>query len=190
MEVKATKEFLKKFNNVVLNLKAPKNQRNAFGGFNYRSCEDIQEGVKKAIKELKYDDIISYCSDEVVVVGARYYVKATACFTDGENTITAYGYAREPEARTKMDEAQVTGSSSSYARKYALNGLYSIDDTSNEIDARDNTKNPNAKSFDYKTAIANCKSKEELMSIWNAHPELQKVADFTATLTNKKNELN
>lgn len=188
-------EFFKKYVQVVLALKAPKNQKNTFGGFNYRSCEDIQEGIKKTLKDLKIEDCISVCTDEVQVIGGRYYVVATAKFTDGEHEVVAHGYAREPEARSKMDEAQVTGSSSSYARKYALNGLYSIDDTkieaTPEIDAQDNSKKTTSsnRNFDYKMAISACKSTDELVSLWNSHPELQKDVNFTACLGEKKKEL-
>jgi len=114
-------------------LKAPKNQTNTFGGYNYRSCEDILEAVKplleKAMLTLKL-------SDEIVEVGGRVYVKSTAtlydCISETEghiDTISATGYAREELERKGMDASQITGSASSYARKYALNGLFCIDDT-------------------------------------------------------------
>lgn len=109
-------------------LKAPKNQDNLFGGFKYRSCEDILEAVKPLLHRVKAVLVIS---DDIIAAGNRFYVKATATFQDVESQeqVKAFGYAREPDSRPKMDEAQVTGSSSSYARKYALNGLFCIDDT-------------------------------------------------------------
>ncbi len=109
-------------------LKAPKSQRNDFGNFNYRSCEDILEAVKPLLHKA---NAVLMILDDIVTAGNRFYVKATATFQDVESggQVTAWGYAREPENRPKMDEAQVTGSSSSYARKYALNGLFCIDDT-------------------------------------------------------------
>ncbi len=109
-------------------LKAPKNQDNVFGGFKYRSCEDILEAVKPLLHEV---NAVLVISDDIIAAGGRTYVKATATFRDveGGGQVEAFGYAREPESRPKMDEAQVTGSSSSYARKYALNGLFCIDDT-------------------------------------------------------------
>ena len=107
-------------------LKAPKGQENKFGGYRYRSCEDILEAVKPLLAE---NGLALIISDEIAMVGERYYIKATATITDGENSISVTAYAREPESRKGMDEAQVTGSSSSYARKYALNGLFCIDDT-------------------------------------------------------------
>ena len=109
-------------------LKAPKNQHNDFGNYNYRSCEDILEGVKPLLVKVKAALTIS---DEIVNIGSRYYIKATAALHDLESNdvFEISAFAREPENRPKMDEAQVTGSSSSYARKYALNGLFCIDDT-------------------------------------------------------------
>lgn len=107
-------------------LKAPKGQFNKFGGYNYRSCEDILEAVKPlAVAE----DCAVMVSDEVVEVGGRIYVKATASLTGEGDIVSAVGYAREPESRKGMDDSQITGSASSYARKYALNGLFAIDDT-------------------------------------------------------------
>lgn len=108
-------------------LKAPKGQYNKFGKYNYRSCEDIQEAVKPLLLEVK---AILTVEDELLMVGSRYYIKATARFTDVEDgsSIHNTAYARESESRAGMDEAQVTGSCSSYARKYALNGLFCIDD--------------------------------------------------------------
>lgn len=107
-------------------LKAPKGQENKFGGYKYRSCEDILEAVKPLLAE---NGLALTISDEVVMVGERYYVRATATITDGDQSHSVTAQAREPESRKGMDEAQVTGSSSSYARKYALNGLFCIDDT-------------------------------------------------------------
>jgi len=107
-------------------LKAPKNQYNSFGKYNYRSCEDILEGLKPLLVE---HDAVVLLTDEIVLIGDRYYVKAIATFADAANSITTTAYAREDETKKGMDLAQVTGSVSSYARKYALNGLFCIDDT-------------------------------------------------------------
>ena len=109
-------------------LKAPKNQRNNFGGYNYRSAEDIIEAVKPIAHKYGYYLIIS---DEIVEVGGRIYVKATARLQPNEagNIYSATGWAREEETKKGMDGAQITGADSSYARKYALNGLLAIDDT-------------------------------------------------------------
>ena len=109
-------------------LKAPKNQYNSFGKYNYRNCEDILEAVKPLCKDVK---ALVYLTDELVLIGERYYVQAKATFVDVESTekLYAVAYAREEETKKGMDGSQVTGASSSYARKYALNGLFDIDDT-------------------------------------------------------------
>lgn len=118
--------LLQKLLKIQAELKAPKNQYNKFGEFYYRSCEDILSAAKPlCIRE----GILLYVTDEVKMIGERYYVKATASVTDGENTLFAEAYARETESRPKMDAAQLTGAASSYARKYALNGLFCLDDT-------------------------------------------------------------
>lgn len=106
-------------------LKAPKNQRNEFGKYNYRSCEDIFEAVKPILKE---QGLTLRVTDELVFVGERYYIKATAILSDGNEIIENVAYAREEETKKGMDGSQITGASSSYARKYALNGLFLIDD--------------------------------------------------------------
>lgn len=107
-------------------LNAPKNQRNSFGNYNYRSCEDILEAVKPLLKETECTLTIS---DDIVQVSDRIYVKSTATLTtpDGKELSTT-AFAREAESKKGMDESQVTGAASSYARKYALNGLFCIDD--------------------------------------------------------------
>lgn len=111
-------------------LKVPKNQTNTFGGYKYRSCEDIVEAVKPLCQA---NGVTLTLSDEMIAVGDRVYVKATATLslaTPGDlEPISAYGWAREAATKKGMDEAQITGSASSYARKYALNGLLAIDDT-------------------------------------------------------------
>jgi len=108
-------------------LKAPKNQTNDFGKYKYRSCEDILEAVKPLLKEHGLSLVVS---DEIFCVNEkRVYVKATATVNDGEISVSATAYAREPEIKKGMDESQITGAASSYARKFALNGLFAIDDT-------------------------------------------------------------
>lgn len=107
-------------------LKAPKSQRNNFGGYNYRSCEDILEAVKPLLIK---QDLLLTLSDTMVEIGGRVYVKATATVETGEEEITVTAFAREEEEKKGMDGSQITGAASSYARKYALNGLFCIDDT-------------------------------------------------------------
>lgn len=113
---------------VQVKLRAPKSQYNSFGKYSYRSCEDIVEGVKPLLKE---SGVTLLISDDVVLIGERYYIKATATLIDNENGehVSVSALAREPQSRKGMDDSQVTGSSSSYARKYALNGLFCIDDS-------------------------------------------------------------
>ena len=109
-------------------LKAPKGQYNGFGKYKYRSCEDILEALKPILAKHK---ATVFLTDELVMVGDRYYVRATAYFVDIEKgeKIETTAYAREEETKKGMDGSQVTGASSSYARKYALNGMFDIDDT-------------------------------------------------------------
>ena len=119
--------------NIQSELKAPKNQHNNFGNYDYRSCEDILEAIKPLLDKYKLTLTIS---DEIVKIGNRYYVRASAILFDITTnpqeqplTILNVAYAREEEQKKGMDGSQVTGASSSYARKYALNGLFCIDDT-------------------------------------------------------------
>ena len=109
-------------------LKAPKNQKNTFGNYNYRSAEDILESVKPLCKE---HGAVLTVSDSIEMIGDRFYIKATAKLTDIEKleSVENVAYAREELSKKGMDASQVTGATSSYARKYALNGLFAIDDT-------------------------------------------------------------
>ena len=113
---------------IQVSLKAPKGQTNKFGGYKYRSCEDILTAVKPLLSEW---GCVLTITDDVVEVGNRLYVKATAVLSDTETerSLSVSAYARESESKKGMDDAQITGSASSYARKYALNGLFAIDDT-------------------------------------------------------------
>lgn len=109
-------------------LKSPKSQFSKFGNYAYRNCEDILEALKPLLAKVK---AVVNISDEVVLVGERYYIKATVKFIDAEtgDVVEASAMAREEESKKGMDSSQLTGSTSSYARKYALNGLFAIDDT-------------------------------------------------------------
>lgn len=131
---------MKKLVAVQAALKAPKGQFNKFGGYKYRSCEDILEAVKPLLLEQGLQLTIT---DEPVEVGGRIYIKATATVTDGSETAAVSGYAREAETKKGMDESQITGTASSYARKYALNGLFLIDDTK-DADATNDHQKPKA----------------------------------------------
>lgn len=129
---------------IQVELKAPKNQYNKFGRYNYRSTEDILSAVKPLLA--KYGDDLDL-SDEPILIGEWHYIKATATFTDKDQKKTIVtGYAREAERKKGMDESQITGTASSYARKYALNGLFLIDDTkdadSGEYQRQNNGRKP------------------------------------------------
>lgn len=119
---------------IVQNLKAPKNQFNKFGNYKYRNAEDILN----ALKEVLQDEYVTL-NDEIIMCGERYYIKATATLHSCGEEISAVAYARESENKKGMDSAQVTGATSSYARKYALNGLFMIDDVK-DADNEDNSQ--------------------------------------------------
>lgn len=138
-------------------LKAPKNQYNSFGKYHYRSCEDILEGLKPVL--LKHNASL-YIYDSLELIGERYYVKATVTFVDVESgdKIVNTAYARESADKKGMDDSQVTGATSSYARKYALNGLFLIDDTKDaDTDEYQNQQNKPSK----KTTKAETKTDEQ-----------------------------
>lgn len=141
-----SEDIYTKLSHIQNELKAPKNQFNKFGNYKYRSCEDILEALKPLCAKYKATLIIY---DEIVMIGDRYYVKAMAKLYDQETTdyIEAYAFARESQAKKGMDDSQVTGATSSYARKYALNGLFNIDDTkdfdTNEVHQQSNQKQGN-----------------------------------------------
>ena len=111
---------------VQIEFKAPKGQYNSFGKYNYRSAEDILEAVKPILYKFGLTQTIT---DEIVYVGERYYNKATVTVYLGDQSVSVSAFAREPESKKGMDESQITGTASSYARKYALNGMWCIDDT-------------------------------------------------------------
>ena len=131
-------EFIEKIVAIQSELKAPKGQYNSFGKYNYRSCEDILEGVKPLLAK---HGLVLTIQDSIDLIGDRFYVKATATITDGKDEISTSAYARESLDKKGMDASQVTGATSSYARKYALNGLLAIDDTK-DADTMDNSKKP------------------------------------------------
>ena len=133
----AAKTLQQKLIEIQAELKAPKSQYNKFGGYNYRNCEEILEAVKPLCAK---HEIVPLLSDEIVMIGDRFYIKATAKVTDGKDEIATTAYARESKDKKGMDESQITGSASSYARKYALNGLFCIDDTK-DADFMDNSQN-------------------------------------------------
>ncbi len=118
---------LKKLQLIQSGLVVQKLQRNNFGKYNYRSLEDINQALKPLLKE---HGLSVFWSDEIKAIGDRVYIKATCTITDGESSHSVDGWAREPMVKKGMDESQITGTASSYARKYAANGLFLIDDNS------------------------------------------------------------
>lgn len=125
-------------------LKVPKEKFNSYANFKYRSLEDILEAVKPLLKE---QNLLMTISDEPIHIEGRFWIKANVCiqdFANEDNYFEVSGYAREAESKTKMDDAQVTGMASTYARKYALNGLFLIDDNQDPDDLKPEVKKPKA----------------------------------------------
>jgi len=148
-------------------LVAPKGQYNSFGNYKYRSCEDILEAVKPLLQETESTLTLS---DEVMQLGDRYYVKATATLTNDNKSISVSAYARESETKKGMDSAQITGAASSYARKYALNGLFAIDDTkdsdaTNKHDKQSEPKKVSIPEVDNEDGSISESSAKSIMSI-------------------------
>lgn len=150
-------------------LKAPKGQFNSFGKYKYRSAEDILEALKPVLKD---NNCILILSDELVNIGDRYYIKATATLRgqgteNSDESYVSVGYAREEESKKGMDGSQITGASSSYARKYALNGLFLIDDTKDS----DSTNTGNGVDEKIVAKIRNAKTEKELKEIYSSLSE-------------------
>lgn len=180
-------------------LKAPKGQYNKFGGFNYRSCEDILEAVKPLLKER---GLVLLITDDIVQIGERYYVRATVTIYDSEGSyISNSALAREDANKGKMDGSQMTGSASSYARKYALNGLFCIDDTKDadtdeytkaqEAKGKKPTANSQAPAFtdEIRTALAKAQTVQELVETFGRLPQAlrdsNEVKGYCAQLKNE-----
>lgn len=142
-----TAEFLEKVVNLQSEVKVLKSLKNSFGNYTYRNVEQILAEVKPILQKL---GLMLFMSDEVVFIGDRFYIKATVTLTDGANKIESFGFAREADAKKGMDEAQLTGSCSSYARKYALGGLLLLDDNK-DIDSMDNASQTNTKTIKVQT---------------------------------------
>lgn len=178
-------------------LRAPKSQYNGFGKYKYRSAEDILEAVKPLLAE---NNCILTITDEIEMVGARIYVKATCTIVneDGQ-VISTTAYAREAETKSGMDASQITGAASSYARKYALNGLFAIDDNKDsdatnkgQNDEKPNPKQPLATDPDLELAlndIRNAKSVNELIDLHKRWGCFQGNDVFKSALTNRKHML-
>lgn len=177
-------------------LKAPKGQYNSFGKYKYRSCEDILEAVKPLLCKYQCALVIS---DDICMMGDRIYVKATAKLISGSEQIESSAFAREEETKKGQDASQVTGSTSSYARKYALNGLFCIDDTK-DSDATNthgqqskDDGQPNQEPTDLQKAydeISNATTVDQLKAIHKKYSNLKDNKNFMAALTNKKSAIN
>ena len=192
-------------------LKAPKTQYNKFGGYKYRKAEDILEAVKPLLAKQKCTLIIT---DDIVMVGSRIYVKATATIKNEKGEYeTSTGWAREEETKKGMDGSQITGASSSYARKYALNGLLAIDDNADSDTTNDgqhqaaqHQANPQAQDAqpaqqttttqyhpnDINEAIqmgSRCVNKDNLVWVMQTYKPLMSNAQFMQTLSAKRKEL-
>jgi len=173
-------------------LKAPKGQYNSFGKYKYRNCEDILEAVKPLLKEQECTLTIS---DEMVMIGSRYYIKATVIIknSNGEQEVTT-AYAREEETKKGMDSSQVTGATSSYARKYALNGMFCIDDTkdSDTTNTGASQSNSTSNNVDADTLalalqeINGAQSKETLLEIHKNYSALRTNTKFMDALSSRK----
>lgn len=184
-------------------LKAPKNQRNTFGNYNYRSAEDILEAVKPLLKKHGCHLTIS---DEMIQLGDRYYVKATATLSKDADSISTTAYAREEENKKGQDSSQTTGSTSSYARKYALNGLFCIDDTKDAdftnthgkeqpaTKAKEKTTRYGIESFkkeldDATKELGMCKDDKSIDEVMKAHKLLWTNQDFKNEVAKRRKEL-
>lgn len=148
-------------------VKAPKGQFNSFGKYAYRSAEDILESVKQVVNPMGFSISLS---DTIILVGDRFYVQATATLTNGKETYTATAFAREEESKKGMDGSQVTGASSSYARKYALNGLFALDDTKDSdatnTHGKDTHKPMSMNLQSWADGISACVSMEQLQALY------------------------
>lgn len=159
-------DLTKKLATIQSRLKAPKNQYNSFGKYKYRSCEDILEALKPLANEQGCAITIE---DSPIMVGEWHYIQATATLSDGYNSTSVKAYARESETKSGMDSSQITGTASSYARKYALNGLFAIDDTK-DADTMDNRQkvepNPEAKELaKVKAQLKQAKTADEIKNV-------------------------
>lgn len=190
--------------NIQSRLNAPKNLNNKFGGYNYRSAESILEAVKPLLKEFGCQLTIS---DDIISAEGRVYIKATASITDGKETVSVNGFAREEESKKGMDSAQLTGATSSYARKYALNGLFCIDNnkdpdtdeyakqTSTNAKLPAKSKLPDGKSpvvsllEEAIAAANNANDKATILEVWKKYASLQSNPEFSKYMSARRKAL-
>lgn len=183
----ATKEksitLTDKLTSIQKELKAPKGQYNKFGNYKYRSCEDILEAVKPL---LAMHECAIMLSDELMAVGNRYYIKATATIADKGGELSVTAYAREEETKKGMDGSQITGTASSYARKYALNGLFAIDDTKDADATNTHGKAQTAQPAQAKPQVAQPKPQPAPQQQPQVTPIAQAIAEAYAANTTKE----
>jgi hypothetical protein len=197
---------MKELINIQSELKAPKSQYNSFGKYQYRNAEDILEAVKPLLKKNNCHLTIT---DEIILIGDRYYVKATAEITNGTEVVVTSALAREEESKKGMDSAQLTGATSSYARKYALNGLFCIDDTkdsdyNNQGDkgGQESAKQVPTPTKEVKQApnvppipeevlkeIAEAQTNDDINKLWKKYVNLRVNPDFKPKLTTRNDEI-
>lgn len=181
---------MKELQLIQFRLKAPKGQMNKFGGYRYRSCEDILEAVKPLLNETGCTLTLS---DDIVEVGSRIYVQATATIKNATGeTEEVTAFAREEESKKGMDASQLSGACSSYARKYALNGLFCIDDTKDAdylYNSAAYTEQQPPLPANVVAEIQGAATLDALKRLWEAHPELTKNTAFVNAVTERKNAL-
>ena len=203
---------MKELINIQSELKAPKNQYNSFGKYSYRNAEDILEAVKPLLKKNNCHLTIT---DEIILIGDRYYVRATAEITNGTEVVVTSALAREEESKKGMDSAQLTGATSSYARKYALNGLFCIDDTNDSDNINQGDKSDKAEKAEapkqvsapapkeVKQApnvppipeevlkeIADAQTNDDINKLWKKYVNLRVNPDFKPLLTKRNDAIN
>lgn len=167
-------------------LKAPKNQTNKFGGYKYRSAEDILEAVKPLLNKTKTFLTIS---DDMVCEGGHFYVKATATLTNEQGVqIQTTAFAREEETKKGMDASQITGAASSYARKYALNGMFCIDDTKDADATNNHDKSDTSALNEALLKIGKASTKQELTAIWDAYKKYEDGDKIKNAIIEKRRE--
>ena len=181
---------MKELISIQRDLKAPKGQYNSFGKYRYRSCEDILEAVKPLLNE---NGCFLTLSDEVIAVGDRIYVKAIATLTNSEGIqISVSALAREEDQKKGMDGSQITGTASSYARKYALNGLFCIDDTKDADTDAYKQQQQQQPTIDDNLALAlddvKRATKDSLKDVWSQHPNYHTNDVFKSRVINRKKE--
>ena len=175
--------IIKELNRLQKELKAPKSQRNSYGNYDYRSAEDILEAYKKIAS-----DTVLILEDEMIQLGERYYLKTTITLYLEKEKISTSALAREAQLQTGMNESQITGSASSYARKYAMNALFAIDDNK-DADFTEDDKARIELLEKYESEISMIDDVKELEKYYHSNKENKLGKEFTSLITKRKNKL-